>query len=267
MNLNLGAVFGKLLSEPENIDLHRIGGDVAGQSEDMIFNILFRHHAALPAQQDFQHGGFTRGKHTWFAVDEDLMAFGIVGEIGEAKRTAEQLAGTAQDRFQARHQFFQCKRLDQIVVGTAAQATDAVIHTVARGQHQHRQRILAMPDVAQNRQAVAVRQAKIEDQGGIIDRRQGALRLAGIIDDIRRISRGQKSLGHEFSKLDIVLYNQKSHVIPSLETRRTIGLFETVLAGMADLHAVSAYVLNLNGLLPADATPEGARKTGAPPEA
>src|SRR5580698_6431452 len=239
MNLNSGAMIGKLLSETKNIGLHRIGRDVAGKSENMVFDILFRHHAALTAQQDFQHRGFSRRKHAWLAVDKDLMAFGIVGEIGEPQRTAEQLARTTQDRLQPRHQFLERKRLDQIVVGACSQAIDAVVHAVARGQHQHRQRVLAVPDRAQDRQAVAVRQTKIEDQGGIADRRQGALRLAGIVDDIGLISRGQQPLGDELGELDIVLDNQKSHVIPSSKPGGSIDFSRAAVAGMADPYSIT----------------------------
>src|SRR5271168_1971453 len=47
MDLDLGALVGQLLAQPMNIDLDGIRGDVAGEPEDVILDLLLRHHASL----------------------------------------------------------------------------------------------------------------------------------------------------------------------------------------------------------------------------
>ena len=48
------------------------------------------------------------------------------------------------------------ERLYQIIVGATTQTTDAIVESTACGEHQHRHRILATPELSQNRQTVAV---------------------------------------------------------------------------------------------------------------
>src|SRR5262249_1958973 len=47
MDDDAGAVLGKLLAKAVNIDFDGIGGDLAGESENLVFDQLFRHNAVL----------------------------------------------------------------------------------------------------------------------------------------------------------------------------------------------------------------------------
>src|SRR3954467_6504258 len=120
---DLGAVLGELLAQPRDVDLDRVGGDLAVEAEDVVLDVLLRHHPPLPAQQDLEDRGLARGDDARLVVDEDLAAFGVIDKVGEAQRAAEQRAGTAQDRLQPRHQLLHRERFCEIVVGAAAQAT------------------------------------------------------------------------------------------------------------------------------------------------
>src|SRR5262249_44646138 len=80
----------------------------------------------------------------------------IERQIGEPERAAEQLARTAQQRSEARDELLESKRLDEIVVGAAAKTADAVVDTAASGEDEHRDRVLAPAQLAQQRQAVSV---------------------------------------------------------------------------------------------------------------
>src|ERR1700676_4454754 len=108
---DLCAVLAELLAKARQINLHRIGSDIPPQPEDMVFDVLLWHPPSLPSQQNFQYRGFTRGEYSGHVVDEYLTGLGIVDQVGEGERTAQQLAGTAQDRFQPCHQFLQRERL------------------------------------------------------------------------------------------------------------------------------------------------------------
>src|ERR1700682_4342609 len=115
------AVLAELLAKARYINLHSVGSDIAREAENMVFDVLLWHHPSLPSQQDFQYGSFARGKYSGHTVDEYLPALGVIDEVGEVQRTAQQLARTAQDRLQSRHQFFQSQRLCQVVIRPTAQ--------------------------------------------------------------------------------------------------------------------------------------------------
>src|SRR5579863_6936946 len=117
MDLYLGAFVGKLLAQAMNVDLDGVGGDVAGEPEDMVLDLFLRDHASLAAHQKFEHRRLARRQHLWLIVDRRLPAAQIKAEIGDMKRTAELLARPAQLGFEACDQLFQRERLDHVIVG------------------------------------------------------------------------------------------------------------------------------------------------------
>lgn len=75
---------------------------------------------------------------------------------------------------QARQQFVQFERLDDVVVGAAVQAADAVAELVARGHQQHRGGVVALAQRAQQRQAGLAGQADVQQDQlvGVVDQRK-----------------------------------------------------------------------------------------------
>ena len=124
---------------------------------------------------------------------------------------AEQLAGPAQLRFQPRNQLLQRERLHQIVVGAAAQAMHAVMQAAARGQNQHRNRVVALSDLAQQLEPVAVRQSEVENEGGIERRREHGARFLDGRQDVGLVARRFQSLRQQLGELFIVFDDQQSH--------------------------------------------------------
>src|SRR5215831_10520684 len=158
VDLHLGATLGQLFAQAMDVDLDRIGGDVAGQPENVIFDQFLRDDAVLATHQQFEHGRLAGGENLRFVVDECLPAFGIECEVRNLQRAPEQLAGASQERLKSRQQLFERERLDEIIIGSAAQAADAILQPAAGSEHQNRKRILALAYFAQDRQAVPVRQ-------------------------------------------------------------------------------------------------------------
>src|ERR1700759_315498 len=58
-----GAAVGKLLAQAMDIDLDRVGGDLAGMAEDMVFDLLLGDHASLAPHQQLQHCRLAGGQH------------------------------------------------------------------------------------------------------------------------------------------------------------------------------------------------------------
>src|SRR5947207_1176924 len=69
MDDDAGAVLGKLLAKAVNINFDGIGGDLAGESENVIFGQLFRHNAVLASHQKLEDGRFTGGQNLRLVVD------------------------------------------------------------------------------------------------------------------------------------------------------------------------------------------------------
>jgi len=115
------------------------------------------------------------------------------------------LARTPQQCFQAGQQLFECKRLDEIVIGAAAQPSDAILQASTGGEHQNRQRILAPPYLSQDREAVAIGQAEVEHHGSVTGRRYRGLSLGRRRQDVGFIACCVKTLGEELRELLVVL--------------------------------------------------------------
>src|SRR5258708_31671366 len=70
---------------------------------------------------------------------------------------------TAQQRTQARQQFFQAERLRQIIIRSQIESFDAVLHRIACTQDQYRFIETRFAPLAQQIDTVAVGQAEIEN--------------------------------------------------------------------------------------------------------
>src|SRR5262249_20252586 len=94
VDLHLRAALGQLFAQAMDIDLDRIRGDIAGQTENMVLDQFFRDNAILAAHQEFEHGSLAGCKELWLVVDERLPAFRIECKVRNLQRASEQLAGT-----------------------------------------------------------------------------------------------------------------------------------------------------------------------------
>ena len=74
-----------------------------------------------------------------------------------------------------------------------------------------------MPELAQNRQAIAIGKSEIENQGRIGGRGQGGLGFGGCRQQIRFIASGSQPLRQQLGELHIVFDNQQSHRRPIIE--------------------------------------------------
>src|ERR1700722_12524692 len=137
MNLDLGAALRKLFAQAVNVDLDGVRCDFSRMSEDVILDLLLGNHAPLAAHQQLQHRRFAGRQQLRLVIDRGLPVSGIEFEIGDAQRTAKQMAGASQLSLQPRNEFLQREWLDQIIVRSTAQAADAVMKAAACGQDQN----------------------------------------------------------------------------------------------------------------------------------
>lgn len=111
-------------------------------------------------------------------------------EIEHQVGNLQALAGAtraAQDRLDARIEFGQRERLDQIVVGTAAQTLQAIIERVAGSEHDHRHLAAGFAQAAAELVAIHAGQHDVEDDQVVMPgqrQMQSARPVARAIDDM-----------------------------------------------------------------------------------
>src|SRR4030088_2228997 len=135
VDLYLRSPLEKLFSETMDVHFDGIRGDVTGLPKNVIFDQFLGDDAVSTTHQKFEDRRFAGRQNLRFVVDECLSAFGVECEIRNLKRTSEQLARAPQECFQPGHQFFERKRLDEIVIRTGAKTGYAIMQTTACRQH------------------------------------------------------------------------------------------------------------------------------------
>ncbi|MNH20796.1 hypothetical protein D3C79_805830 [compost metagenome] len=68
----------------------------------------------------------------------DFEGVQVVTQVGNLQGTSPAALGAAQHGFDARSEFGQGERFEQVIVGAGAEALQAVVELVAGGQHDHR---------------------------------------------------------------------------------------------------------------------------------
>jgi hypothetical protein len=220
MNLDLGASLRKLLAQTMNVDLDGIGRDVPRVSKDVILDLLLGNHTAFAAHQQLQHRSFAGRQELGLIIDGGLPVSGIEFEIRDAKRTPEQVAGPSQLSFQSRDQLLQRERLHQIVVRPAAQAMDAIMKAAACGKNQNGNRIVSMPYLAQQREAIAVGQSQVEDESGVERCVKDACCLLNRGQYVSLVARRLQALGQKLGEFLIVLNDQQPHARRPINSTR-----------------------------------------------
>ena len=114
-----------------------------------------------------------------------------------------------------RQQLGEGERLDQIVVGAGVEAPDAIVHAVARRQHQHRRCRPLLRTRARTCQAIELGQ----HQGRARSRRRGdSLRTRGLPPpsraEIDRVAGLAEALAQGFRKRQVVLDDQDAQSTP-----------------------------------------------------
>ncbi len=111
-----------------------------------------------------QQSEFARLQRHGYAPQPHLATRGIELDLAGAQFRRRLAACAADKRTQPCGELVQIGRLDEVVVGTTVEATDAVVHTVARGQDQHGQALVLCPQAREEFIPRTAWQAKVEHQ-------------------------------------------------------------------------------------------------------
>ena len=117
----------------------------------------------------------------------------------------------APERAQPRHELGERERLDEVVVGAAVEAGDAVLDRVARGEHEHGRPDAVVAQPAADLEAVDAGQHHVEHDrvvGGGARHPQRVLALDGDVGEHPLVAQAAADQG---GQLDLVLDDQHAH--------------------------------------------------------
>jgi hypothetical protein len=156
----------EFFAHPVHVDLDRGVAQVAAKMRQVILELGFADHAAMPLQQHFKHGEFARRQFQRPVAIEDAaihprQAQTAQGDFGA--RDHAMCAAAAQHRADARFELGRLERFGKIVVRAAVEPLQAVVEFVACAQDDHRCVAIVLAQARQQGHAVDAGQAQVKD--------------------------------------------------------------------------------------------------------
>ena len=138
---SLAAAGVERLAQPPDMHVDGAHLDLRILAPDPVEQLLAREHPARMLQEMPQQAEFGRAEMDRLAGARHAVGGEVHRDIGVAQHVVGRVRlGAPDHRAQPRHQFARAERLDDIVVGAAVEAADAVALLAARRQHDDRQR-------------------------------------------------------------------------------------------------------------------------------
>src|SRR5262245_54997578 len=128
--------------------------------------------------------------------------------------------GTSQKGTDAGQQFHMAEGLDHVVVGPAVEAGNTVVDSRARRDHEDRRVATGRSQVLNQRNAVTIGKAEIDDEHGIVDGRRRSPSVRKRFDGIHDEVGIAQALAQQFLQSEAVLYQKQFHddVAPRVTT-------------------------------------------------
>src|SRR5215813_7095358 len=137
--------------------------------------------------------------------------------------------GTSQKGTDAGQQFLMAEGLDHVVVGPAVEAGNTVVDSRARRDHEDRRVAAGRSQVPNQRNAVTVGKAEIDDGQVIVDGCRGGPGVGNRVDDIHDVVGIAQALAQQFLQSGAVLYQKQLH--DNVAPRVTTGSRQSARAG------------------------------------
>lgn len=150
-------------------EFDRVARYLVAPAVDTLFQLRARKDGARPQHERLQQCKLARGQAYRLGIAHARFVRGGIERqhaIGEHGARCPTLA--AQDGAHAGEQFNHLEGLEDVVIGAAVETAYALIHRIARGQDQHRDRIVAGAQAAEHCMAVLSGQAEIEQQQVVV---------------------------------------------------------------------------------------------------
>jgi D-alanyl-D-alanine carboxypeptidase/D-alanyl-D-alanine-endopeptidase (penicillin-binding protein 4) len=149
-----------------DVDGDGIALDLLAPAVEAVLELRARQDRSRPREQRLEHRELTCRQRDRRAVEADLARRRVEPHTGMLDRRLAAPGVAAQHGAHARVQLVEFEGFDEIVVGTGIEPGDALAKGVARGQHDHRRRVVPSAQGAQHVEPAApllrIGQAEIE---------------------------------------------------------------------------------------------------------
>jgi hypothetical protein len=122
------------------------------------------------------------------------------------------------DSHDAGFEFAKVEGLDEIVVGAGIQAFYAVGNLIAGGEDDDRRAEVAAADAAEEIDAAAIRQLKVEQDQAVFDRAGGGVGIREVLDPIDSVMVCGNVIAHGLTNHPVVFNQQNSHDLSLSDT-------------------------------------------------
>src|SRR5213080_3288550 len=187
-----------------HVNLNQIREGIESFVPNVLGDFRASHNPTGVARKIFEQRIFLGGKGHVPAGPGDALRRCVQEEVGNGNFGRTELAGTAQQRAEAREQLPEFKRLGEVIVSAMIEAGDAVFHGVARGQHQNGHALPRFSEFAANLKTVAAGNHHIEDYQVVGSDRRLIKRVVAAVGDIHGVGLFAQALGHESRDARIV---------------------------------------------------------------
>ncbi len=199
------------LTHPRDQRFDRVGGQFTPELGKPFLDGGLCHHRPAATHQRAEETPLAEAQFDELAARPHL-ALGVVElQAAAFEDRTVQVRGTAQQGTDPRQQLGVVERLDQVVVGAAVEAGHAVVDAAAGRDDQDRGRDALGAQPADGGQAVAVRQAEIDDQQVVVDGLDHAVELGHGRGLVQPIAGARQRISQEFLKSLAVFHQKQAH--------------------------------------------------------
>ncbi|MNH10501.1 hypothetical protein D3C79_699820 [compost metagenome] len=164
------------------------------------------------AHEVFEDAVFVGGQGQGLLVQRRLLAVEVEHQRAGGNGRLGEAAGAAQQGVQACLEFFELKRLDQVVVGTGGQALDLVLPVAAGGEDENGEGLVLAAQARDQLQPTDAGQAQVDDGQVEVVLPGLVQRLLGIGDRLDHMAAFAQAGVEVMAKQGFVLDHQQFHV-------------------------------------------------------
>ena len=168
--------------------LDRVRRDLVIPAVQCLHELLFGHDAIHPAGQIFHGRPLTSGQIERFIAQPGALAFAIQAQRAQRQEVAVSTLLAANQCPDARFQFRQGYRLDEVVVGAEVEQANTLFDGHAGGHDEHRRLLPSAAQAGQHLAAIEARQSKIEDGQIVAARGKQAVGARTVSSDVHGVA-------------------------------------------------------------------------------
>src|ERR1700704_414738 len=215
MDQRIGLLAVDLATHAPDIDVDDVGGGIEMKIPDVLQQHGPGYHAAFVANQILQQLEFPGEKKNVLAASAGGPRHQVDREIADSQDgLLDNGVAASAKRLDARQQFDERKRLDQVVIAPGTQATHPIVDFSERTDDQDRCGDAVVAQLTHHRDAIDVRKHAVNRDHGIIAGDAAAQRLVAVGGQIHLVTTGRE-LFHELTGGFRIILNDQNAAVTS----------------------------------------------------